>query len=141
MPGDTMIPLFGYSYWMYELTRSALNGSVPMDRIDDMATRVVAAWYQMGQDRDFPPPNFSSNTDQATGLLYPGALFSPSGVVNQFVDVQGDHAQVARQVAQDAITLLKHDGILLPLNKSRPLKVFGIDAATDPNGPNACADR
>ena len=141
MPGDTMIPLFGYSYWMYELTRSALNGSVPMDRINDMATRIVAAWYQMGQDQDYPPPNFSSNTADATGPLHPAALFSPYGVVNQYVNVQSDHYKVARQVAQDAITLLKNDGNLLPLSTSAPLKVFGTDAAVNPDGANACADR
>ena len=141
MPGDEQIPLIGTSYFMYDLTRSALNGSVPMDRINDMATRVVAAWYQMGQDEDFPPPNFSSNTADETGLLYPAALFSPSGVVNQFVDVQGDHAVVARQVATEAITLLKNNGSILPLDVSRPLVVFGTDAAVNPDGANACSDR
>ena len=30
---------------------------------------------------------------------------------------------------------------LLPLSEKRPLKVFGTDAAKNPNGPNACADR
>lgn len=141
MPGDGQVPLLGTSYFMYELTKAALNGSVPMDRLNDMATRIVAAWYQMGQDKDYPPPNFSSNTADATGLLYPGALFSPSGVVNQYVDVQGDHAVVARQVATDAITMLKNNGSLLPLSASSPLAVFGTDAAVNPSGPNACADR
>ena len=141
MPGDTMIPLFGNSYWMYELTRSALNGSVPMDRLNDMATRIVAAWYQMGQDQDYPPPNFSANTADATGPLHPGALFSETGVVNQYVNVQADHYKVARQVAQDAITLLKNDDSILPLSTSAPLKVFGTDAAVNPDGANACADR
>ncbi|TPX07137.1 uncharacterized protein E0L32_010938 [Thyridium curvatum] len=141
MPGDTMIPLFGTSYWMYELTRSVLNGSVPVDRLDDMTTRIVAAWYQLGQDKDFGPPNFSANTDKESGPLYPAALFSPSGVVNHFVDVRGNHAEVARQVAQDAITLLKNDGDILPFSKSQTLSVFGTDAAVNPDGPNACGDR
>ena len=142
MPGDTQIPLFGYSYWMFELTRAALNGSVPMDRLNDMTTRIVAAWYQLGQDKNFPPPNFSTNTRDAVGQLYPAAWpFSPSGVVNQFVNVQADHYLVAREVAQDAITLLKNDGDLLPLSTTRPLKVFGTDAQTNPDGANACTDR
>ncbi|EFX04545.1 beta-glucosidase [Grosmannia clavigera kw1407] len=141
MPGDTMIPLLGTSYWMYEMSRAALNGSLPMDRINDMATRIVATWYQMGQDDSFPEPNFSSNTADATGLLYPGSVFSPSGIVNQYVDVQADHATVARQVATDAITMLKNDGGLLPLALSRPLAVFGTDAAVNSAGANACTDR
>ncbi|KAJ9143815.1 Beta-glucosidase [Pleurostoma richardsiae] len=141
MPGDTMIPLLGYSYWMYDMSRSILNGSIPIDRLDDMTTRIVATWYQMGQDQDYPEPNFSANTLDAAGLLHPAALFSPSGVVNEFVDVQADHYKVARQVAQDAITLLKNDDSLLPLSTSRPLKVFGTDAAVNPDGANACTDR
>lgn len=53
MPGDTIIPLLGYSYWMYQMSEAILNGSIPVDRLDDAATRVVAAWYQMGQEYVF----------------------------------------------------------------------------------------
>ncbi|KAI0416803.1 beta-glucosidase-like protein [Xylaria grammica] len=145
MPGDTFgnnIPLFGYSNWMYELTRSVLNGSVPVDRLNDMATRVVAAWYKMGQDAaDYPPPNFSSNTADRVGPLYPGALISPTGVVNEYVNVQADHKTVAKQVAQEAITLLKNDGDFLPITTSAPLFVFGTDAQADPKGVNSCTDK
>ncbi|KAH8887422.1 glycoside hydrolase family 3 protein [Thozetella sp. PMI_491] len=141
MPGDTQVPLLGNSYWKYELTRSALNGSVPMDRLNDMATRIVAAWYQLGQDKDFPVPNFSANTKDTDGSLYPGALFSPSGQVNWHVNVQRDHYKVARQVAQDAITLLKNDGDFLPLTNSSYLRVFGTDAQVNSDGANACSFR
>ncbi|KAI0851605.1 glycoside hydrolase family 3 protein [Daldinia vernicosa] len=144
MPGDTVgnnIPLDGYSNWMYELTRSVLNGSVPVDRLNDMATRVVATWYQLGQDKDYPPPNFSSNTADREGPLYPGALFSPVGVVNEYVNVQADHKVVAKQVAQEAITLLKNNGSFLPLSTSAPLFVFGTDAQADPKGINSCTDK
>ncbi|TLD26554.1 hypothetical protein PspLS_04668 [Pyricularia sp. CBS 133598] len=143
MPGDIhTVPLaLGQSFWNYDLSRSALNGSVPMDRLNDMVTRVVAAWYQMGQDKDYTDVNFSSNTDKETGLLYPGALFSPSGVVNKFVDVSADHWKVAREIAQDGVTLLKNDGNVLPLKRSTPLRVFGTGAAVNPDGPNGCTDR
>jgi hypothetical protein len=142
MPGDTQIPIvLGTSYWMYELTRSVLNGSVPVDRLNDMATRIVAAWYQMGQDKNYTGPNFSSNTHDRTGLLYPAAVLSPIGVVNYYVNVQADHYKVARQVAQDAITLLKNDDSLLPLSTSSKLSVFGTDAQVNPDGPNACGNR
>ncbi|KAI0514369.1 beta-glucosidase-like protein [Xylaria bambusicola] len=145
MPGDTFgnnIPLFGYSNWMYELTRSVLNGSVPVDRVNDMATRIVAAWYKLGQDaEDYPPPNFSSNTMDREGPLYPGALISPRGVVNEYVNVQADHKTVAKQVAQEAITLLKNDDGFLPLTTSTPLFVFGTDAQADPKGINSCTDK
>ncbi|KAK2048541.1 glycosyl hydrolase family 3 N terminal domain-containing protein [Colletotrichum somersetense] len=141
-PGDTQVPLFGYSYWMYDLTRAVLNGSVPVDRINDMATRVLASYYKMGQDEGFPATNFDTNTHKATGDLYPAAWpFSPSGVVNEFVQVQDDHYLVARQVAQEAVTMLKNNGSFLPITTSRPIKIFGTGAQTNPDGPNACNDR
>jgi hypothetical protein len=127
---------------MYELTRSVLNGSVPMDRLNDMTTRIVAAWYKMGQDVNFPETNFDTNTKEREGPLYPGAEpDTPSGVVNQFVPVQADHDVIARQVAQEAITLVKNSGNLLPLDTSGSLKVFGTGAQTNSDGPNACVDR
>lgn len=141
MPGDTQVPFLGYSYWMFELTRSALNGSVPMDRINDMATRIVATWYHMGQDQDYPATNFHTTSRAREGFLYPAAFpASPYGVINENIEVQADHDVVARQVAQEAITLLKNDDRLLPLYDKRPITVFGTDAAKNPD-PNGCLDR
>lgn len=141
MPGDTQVPLFGFSYWMYEMTRSVLNGSVPMVRLNDMTTRVVASWYKMGQDQDFPATNFHYNTRDENGAFFPAAFpLSPHGVVNENIDVREHHDEIARQVAQDGITMLKNEDCLLPLSSSRPIKVFGTDAQKNPN-PNACPDR
>jgi len=37
------------------------NGTVPSSRVDDMATRILAAWYLLGQDAaSYPQPNFSA---------------------------------------------------------------------------------
>lgn len=91
--------------------------------------------------QDYPEPNFSSYSSTAIGPLHPGALIGPSGLVNQFVDVRADHATVARQVAQDAITMLKNDADLLPLTLETPLFLFGTDQEVNPDGANACADR
>ncbi|KAJ5856447.1 uncharacterized protein N7529_010391 [Penicillium soppii] len=141
MPGDGAVPLFGDSYWGPELSRSVLNGSVPVNRLNDMVTRIVATWYKFGQDKDYPLPNFSTNTQDKEGPLYPGALFSPSGVVNQFVDVQGNHNVTVRKVAREAITLLKNDMNILPLRRNDSLKVFGTDAGGNPDGLNSCTDQ
>ncbi|KAJ5129716.1 uncharacterized protein N7515_005755 [Penicillium bovifimosum] len=140
MPGDGAIPLFETSYWGSALSRSVLNGSVPVDRLNDMVTRIVAAWYKLGQDKDYPLPNFSSNTKNEKGLIYPGAVISPIGVVNQFVDVTADHNITARAVAREAITLLKNDMDILPLRRNDSLKVFGTDAGGNPKGLNSCGN-
>lgn len=50
MPGDGLKWTDGKSLWGSELTKSVLNGSLPLTRLDDMVTRVVATWYQLGQD-------------------------------------------------------------------------------------------
>ncbi len=143
MPGDTNgIPLLGRSYWMYDYSRAVLNGSVPVDRLDDSVTRILAAYFQMGQDDpNYPRPNFDANTQEAEGPLYPGALFSPRGVVNEYVDVQRNHADIAREVARDAITLLKNQDNILPLSRNATLKIFGTDAEKNPDGINSCADQ
>lgn len=133
--------VFGSSPWMYEYSRAVLNGSVPVDRLDDSVTRIMAAYYKMGQDQNYTRPNFDANTQDAEGPLYPGALISPRGVVNEFVDVQADHAEVAREIARDAITLLKNQDDVLPLPRNSSLKVFGTDAEKNPDGINSCADQ
>ncbi|PGH31768.1 beta-glucosidase [[Emmonsia] crescens] len=141
MPGDGASPLSGHSYWAGELSRSVLNGTVPLERLNDMAARIVATWFKLGQDKDFPLPNFSTHTNAQSGLLYPGAIFSPIGVVNQFVDVQENHNTIARAVARDGITLLKNEDNVLPLSPDASIRVFGTDAGPDPLGLNPCADR
>jgi len=131
----------GLAYWAYELSTSVLNGTVPLERLNDMVTRIVATWYQLGQDQDYPLPNFSANTADATGPCYPGALLSPTCVTNQYVDVQADHANVARNISREAITMLKNDNNTLPLSTSAVLKIFGSDAQNNPAGINSCNER
>jgi hypothetical protein len=101
----------------------------------------ITQWYQFGQDQDYPLPNFSANTVDPTGLCYPAALFSPTCVTNQYVNVQADHFKVARNVSREAITLLKNINNTLPLSTSAVLKIFGSDAENNPTGPNACNER
>ncbi|KFY22088.1 hypothetical protein V493_06857 [Pseudogymnoascus sp. VKM F-4281 (FW-2241)] len=159
MPGDGLVWANGQSLWGPELTKSVLNGSVPISRLNDMVTRIVAAWYQLGQDDetkfDRKGPNFSSWTNDAKGRLHHG---SPDDddiqIVNQFVNVQGEdensHAEIARQVAIQGTVLLKNSGIL-PLsrvgwpedatqNRKFRLGIFGEDSGPG-DGPNACEDR
>ncbi|KFY33499.1 hypothetical protein V494_07560 [Pseudogymnoascus sp. VKM F-4513 (FW-928)] len=159
MPGDGLVWANGQSLWGSELTKSVLNGSVPVSRLNDMVTRIVAAWYQLGQDDeskfDRKGPNFSSWTNDAKGRLHHG---SPDDnhlqIVNKFVKVQGEgedsHAEIAKEVAIQGTVLLKNSGIL-PLSRvgwpERATKdakfrvgIFGEDSGPG-NGPNACEDR
>ncbi|KAJ5531366.1 hypothetical protein N7527_004759 [Penicillium freii] len=124
MPGSDFNKPPGSIFWGPNLVQAVANGSVPQARLDDMATRILAAWYLLDQDQGYPEVTFSSwNGGKAT------------------VDVTGDHATVARTVARDSIVLLKNEGHVLPLRQPQSLAIIGQDAIVDPNGPNACADR
>ncbi|KAK0647541.1 putative beta-glucosidase E [Lasiodiplodia hormozganensis] len=163
MPGDGLRWQDGKALWGPELTRAALNGSVPMERLNDMVTRIVAAWYQLGQDNKerWPEdgPNFSSWTDERIGLLHPGSDDKTTGVVNKFVDVQedGEHGELARRIAAEGIVLVKNDNDTLPISRQghsiasgfistkddfkMRIGVYGEDATGNPDGRNACPDR
>jgi beta-glucosidase len=156
MPGDGLGWQDGKSLWGPQLTKAVLNGSVPVARLNDMATRVVAAWYQLGQDDEtkWPrePPNFSSWTDDKMGVMYPGSK-SPQEVVevNKFLNVMSNHSAIAMQVAAEGTVLLKNKDVL-PISRDGyidakkrhegKLKVgiFGEDAGPG-KGPNFCKDR
>lgn len=155
MPGDGLRWADGDSLWGAELSKSVLNGSLPVSRLNDMVTRVVASWYQLGQDDttkfDGEGINFSSWTDEEMGLINPGSEDDKDlKLVNKYVHVQGDHANIARQVASEGTVLVKNEGNILPLSKDgwttgdhgtkMRVGIFGEDSGPG-KGPNACMDR
>jgi hypothetical protein len=125
------------------LTESIVNGSLPISRLDDMVTRIVATWYHFGQDKGYPEINFSSHSKSDYGPLYPGSNNpEPSGHVNYHVNVMGNHPQLSRKIAADATALLKNDKDTLPLKKPMKIGIYGEDAALmNPGGANGCFDR
>ncbi|KAH0613635.1 uncharacterized protein H6S33_005521 [Morchella sextelata] len=148
MPGDGMVWADGDSLMGPTLTRGVLNSSIPIERLNDMATRIVATWYQMGQDDEskFSPegPNFSSWTDEEEGLLHFGSGEGETGVVNKFIDVSSDHHKVARKIAAEATVLVKNEDSVLPLVRGlwsgKRVGIYGEDAGPG-KGANFCKDR
>jgi beta-glucosidase len=57
MPGDTVFDS-GLTFWGTNLTIAVLNGTIPEWRMDDMATRIMAAYYYVGRDTHYVPTNF-----------------------------------------------------------------------------------
>lgn len=46
------------SYFGQNLTDFVRNGTIPESRVDDMATRILASWYFLGQDQEYPPGKY-----------------------------------------------------------------------------------
>lgn len=138
MPGDTVFNS-GLSYWGTNLTLAVVNGTVPEYRIDDMAMRIMAAFFKVGNAVEQPPINFDAWTLDTYGNLHMAAGVGYQQI-NWHVNVQDDHASLIREIAAKGTVLLKNTGVL-PLNKPKFVAVIGEDAGPNPAGPNGCSDR
>jgi beta-glucosidase len=127
MPGDISFNS-GDSYFGGNLTDYVNEGYISMARVDDMATRIIAAWYYLHQDEDYPTPNFN-------------AFNANDEVNNKHVNVQADHYKLVRQIGAAGTVLLKNENSALPLNKPRNLVLIGSDAGPGKHGPNEFSDQ
>ncbi|KAI1080309.1 glycoside hydrolase family 3 protein [Whalleya microplaca] len=141
MPGDGPPGNAYGSYWGGALTEAVLSLAVQSWRLDDMIIRIMAAFYKVGRDPTTQIDiNFSSWTTETEGPRYWAAKMGNT-TVNKHVDVQGDHAELIREMGAKSIVLLKNVGGALPLVKPESIAVIGEDAQDNPDGPNGCVDR
>ncbi|KAH8120255.1 glycoside hydrolase superfamily, partial [Phellopilus nigrolimitatus] len=125
MPGD-IIPILGGSYFGPALVIAVQLGQVSQARIDDLATRILAAWYLLGQDSNYPSVNFNAWLQ----------------LLGQHVDVQANHASLIRQIGAASTVLLKNTGNTLPLKAPTSIAIIGSGGGPSSKGnPNAYADR
>ncbi|KAK4063280.1 CAZyme family GH3 [Trichoderma aggressivum f. europaeum] len=104
-------------FWGDHLVEAVKNGSLPESRVTDMATRVIATWYQFNQDTDFPEPG--------VGM--------PSNVLDPHKIVDGRDPAAAPVLLNGAIeghVLVKNTKNTLPLKSPRMLSLFGYSAKT-----------
>jgi beta-glucosidase len=98
------------------LIAAVKNGSIPESRLDDMATRIVAAWYQVGQDSGYTLPGDGTTLD----------------FVAPHKKVYARDPKSKPIILQNAIeghVLVKNVNGALPLKKDvQMLSVFGYDA-------------
>ena len=140
MPGDFIFNS-ATSHWGTNLTIAVLNGTVPQWRVDDMATRIIAAWYYVGRDNGSTPINFSSWSYDTYGYEHYAAK-EGFGLINDHIDVRGEHGNLIRQIGAASTVLLKNTNGTLPLTgKEGFVAVFGEDAGSNQHGPNGCPDR
>lgn len=99
-------------FWGNNLTEAVNNGSVAQGRLDDMNTRLLAAFYFLNQDdEDFPETS-----------VY------PYNVQHSIVDVREDHASLIREIGSAGTVLVKNVNNTLPLQNPRFLNIYGYDA-------------
>ncbi|KXT06261.1 hypothetical protein AC578_9178 [Pseudocercospora eumusae] len=144
MPGDVEFDT-STSYFGPNLTIGVLNGSIPQWRLDDMATRILAAWYFVDGDSEEnnKPTNFNSWTLDTYGPFhsYVGPEYG-YGLINEHVDVREQHGALIRAIGSASTILLKNVNGTLPLTGHEKLTAaFGEDAGPNLEGPNGCADR
>ncbi|KAH7344459.1 glycoside hydrolase family 3 protein [Rhizoctonia solani] len=126
MPGDITLGS-GTTYFGSNLVNSVNSGQVSQSRIDDLATRILAAWYLLGQDSGYPAVNFDS--------------WNINDSFNKHIDVQGDHKTLIRSIGAASTVLLKNKNSTLPLKTPSTIAVIGNDAGPNSKGINGCSDR
>ncbi|KAK6064867.1 glycosyl hydrolase family 3 N terminal domain-containing protein [Seiridium cupressi] len=132
--GMDMIMPTDEGFWGSKLLNAVNNGSVTEERANDMATRILAAWYHAGQDKDFP---------EITAVFH--TKDNPSNeLVREDVDVRNGHHRLIREVGSAGTILLKNQNNVLPLKKPKYVSVFGYDAVVAPtpwNSPGSFGPR
>ena len=111
---DMVMP--NYGYWRGTLAQAVKNGSLPQSRLDDMATRIMAAWYKLKMDS----PNYP-----ATGIGMPQSMLTPH---SQVEGRDPASKQVLFQSAVEGHVLVKNVNNALPLKAPKILSLFGFDA-------------
>ncbi|KAJ5889003.1 beta-glucosidase M [Penicillium taxi] len=101
--------------WGSNITTAINNGSLEASRLDDMATRIIATWYQLDQDTGIPSP----------GIGMPADVSTPH---QQVIGKSSDTKAILLQSAVEGHVLVKNTDSTLPLKSPKLVSVFGYDA-------------
>ncbi|KAL4925433.1 glycoside hydrolase family 3 C-terminal domain-containing protein [Aspergillus undulatus] len=113
--------------WASNLTQAVRNTSIPEASIDDMVIRTISAWYQAGQDHDFPMPDVG----MPTTVAFPHEIIDARDPVAERRLLQG-------AVEGGHVLVKKNVNNALPLRKPRMLSILGYSAkAPDQQMPEA----
>lgn len=150
MPGNSGLtdigPITSSPLFAEQIPSGLQNGSLTLDRLDDMCRRVMTPYFWLDQSA-YPPADVNPT------FLNPGigkAVFSiarqmavmltitPEKPTNRSKnDVRSDHAKLIRKLGTDGIVLLKNSNGALPLKKPANIGVFGNGAGDVVTGPRS----
>ncbi|KAF8526199.1 glycosyl hydrolase family 3 C-terminal domain-containing protein [Hysterangium stoloniferum] len=92
------------------LEAAVILKDVPQSRLDQMVSNILAPWFRLGQDTDYPPPNFDALKPDGSGPL---------------------NLHVSAGVAGASSVLLKNDGGLPLKGAEKTIAVIGLDNGYD----------
>lgn len=125
MPGTIGFGGGSASYFGGNITIGINNGSISIDRLDDMCRRVMTPYFHLKQNTQYPAIDGSEpalNSNDPSEYNYTFNL-GPSNI-----DVRDGHAKLIRELGAAGIVLLKNANGTLPLKKPSNIGVFGNDA-------------
>ncbi|KAK1656707.1 glycoside hydrolase superfamily [Colletotrichum godetiae] len=130
---DMVMPLGGN--WGLNLTTAVNNGTVDTSRIDDMATRILAAWYLVGQDTNFPIPgigmkNLTEPHDQIDARDPKARTTILSGAVAGHVLVKNNNGSLPFRGAPKMMSIFGYDATV-PSTKNTD-KLFELGYYSSP---------
>ncbi|KAJ7268203.1 glycoside hydrolase superfamily [Mycena haematopus] len=137
MPGDYIViggGVFAGFLGIGTLEDAVNSGDVPLARLNQMITRILAPWYRLGQDSGYPPVNFDAQHSDG------------SGSDNLNVSVRSAaHTSLAREIASNSAVLLKNTAGTLPFKTTaiKRVAIIGLDAIIpnlDCGDSNQCDD-
>ncbi|KAL0573526.1 hypothetical protein V5O48_008431 [Marasmius crinis-equi] len=128
-PGDFI--LIGGGVYGNNLKNAVNSGKVPVSRLNEMVTRILAPWFRLGQDQDFPSISFNVQKPDGTG--------SENIPLNARTDA---HTALTREIGAASAVLLKNARVTdngqptgtttrgLPLSESniKSIAIIGRDA-------------
>ncbi|KAF2844281.1 glycoside hydrolase family 3 protein [Plenodomus tracheiphilus IPT5] len=126
MPGGIDFVTSSPSFFGANVTAAVNNGSLSVERVDDMALRIMTPYFHLGQDADFPP------IDGYTPKIgfYLQSEYEHNFTLGPVVDVRRqEHAKLIRHLGAAGTVLLKNTNATLPLTQPMTIGVFGNDAA------------
>ncbi|KAJ9131611.1 Glycoside hydrolase family 3 protein [Pleurostoma richardsiae] len=118
------------SYFGDKLANATNGGKVSLDRLDEMARRVLTPYFLLGQDKDFPTIDPAS---AAAFITYQFGYGSNSPYANipqvEARDVREQHASLIREIGVAGTVLLKNTNGTIPLlTTAKNIGIFGNDA-------------
>ncbi|PMD28781.1 glycoside hydrolase family 3 protein [Hyaloscypha variabilis F] len=130
MPGsfDSSSVATRASYFGRNVTQAVTNGSVSMERLDNMVQRIMTPYFLLGQDKDYPTVDPSAYFVLATTY----SISLPNEVPAR--DVRGNHSTLIHALGAAGTVLLKNTNSTLPLRAPMNIGVFGNDAIDPTNG-------